>query len=301
METKNNDEAARQGGPAISIEDLSKEEKAQTAEKKPAARKRAPKKAPAAPTVPTTATKAAAKAKRAAKPEAAPAEQAQKAPKKERARKGGGFGIARLSQIASISVAVAVIAVGFGIYSNITSASRYATLEAETTPVVVATHEMAAGTTIAAGDVTVKEFTVDTAPAGAVSSVGDVIGKTTSSHLSANGAVSSGDLAGDAATTLAGRLRAGYVASSVTVSQQTGVAGMVHQGDHVTVYGTVNDGATVVIATGARVLALDESLDAYKSTYTAITLEVTSSQAEEIATVLEHGTITCSVEPPAAS
>ena len=196
-------------------------------------------------------------------------------------------GVQTLAKIAAAAVFVALVAVAYGVYAHVTSAARYATLEAETHPVVVAAGEIAEGHVIGVADVVVKELPATAVPEGSASKVEDVVGRTATTAIVKNAPVTKSTVTGDAASTVADRTDGGMVAISVTVSQAKGVAGLLHQGDYVTVYAmdALGGEGVLEVAQHARVLALDTNLDGYDAAYTGVTLEVSKVSAKAIAGV----------------
>lgn len=209
------------------------------------------------------------------------------------------MGVQTLSRIAAAAVAIAVIALGYGLYAHVTSQARYAVLETELTPVVVAAADIEPGVQLEAGNVTVKEMPVNLVPEGAAGAVEQVVGSVTTTEIPANMPITRAAVASDKAARLSGRVDAGHVAVTVAVGQQEGVSGLVHQGDNVTVFGKFASGDQRVIARNVEVLALNSSLDLYDPTYTSVTLDVSENDATTIADAAENGTVYLFVESTA--
>ena len=110
-----------------------------------------------------------------------------------------------------------------------------------TVDVVVAAHDVRAGTLVVADDLSVVRMHDDSVPAGALSVPGDAVGRYAAWPLTAGepvlGRVLAADRSGGAV--LAGlEVPAGYRAVAVPVQPAGAVGGMLARGDHVDVYAT---------------------------------------------------------------
>ena len=207
--------------------------------------------------------------------------------------------VQRIVRLCVILAVIAVLAIGYGIYAHVSSAQRYSALATGAKGVVVATSDVKVGDAFTAQNVAVKEIPTGAVPSDAVTSTSDIIGSYSVANASAGTVITNGNVTGDKSATLTGRIGEDNVAISISVNQQTGAAGLVHQGDHVTLYGTISsgDGGASMLAKGVKVLALDSNLDGHKSDYSTITVEVTEDAAKAIARAQSAGSITCVVEP----
>lgn len=183
-----------------------------------------------------------------------------------------------LTYVAAAACALAVGAVAYAATSVSGSQGELAKLQAETVPVVIAKQEIKSGAAIEAEAVEVADVPRTFAPAEAIGDLESVVGKTASGNIPANGQITASSVAGaQGASTLALALEPGTVAASVSVDAQTGVAGLLRQGDRVDV---LAEGAAVV--ENVRVLALDASLAQSEGEYATVTVELTVEQAGSI-------------------
>lgn len=119
----------------------------------------------------------------------------------------------------------------------------------ETTPVVVAAHDLSPGTRLAAGDLRVIELPPAALPAGAPTSTADLIGRVLVVALPSQAVVLPG-------TTLGARqVKAGEVLVPFRLADPA-VATLLRVGDQVNIVAQSTDGQARTIATGARVSAL---------------------------------------------
>lgn len=209
------------------------------------------------------------------------------------------LGVKPMSRICGILAALALCATAFAVWSQATSLQRYSVLEEQTREVVVATADILPGTMLGDSSVQVVAVPVSIVPADAIASKAEAVGKTTVDAISAHSVITQGACASDEAATLAGRVESDKVAVTVGVTQQSGNAGLVHQGDYVTLLGAANNGdlTSAVLAEHARVLAVDSNLDAHKDDYTSLTVEVGHAQALLVATAESHGDVMVALEP----
>lgn len=200
----------------------------------------------------------------------------------------------KLARITAIAVAVAIAGAGYGIVTGQSAASKAAIIDEQTQQVVVAKSDIATGTQITADMVSVQNVPNSLVVSGSVTSADDVVGRTATSAIPANGVVSTSEVSGDGTDKLSGAIDPGMVAVSVTVDSQTGVAGMLHQGDLVDVVGSESnsgeDSATT-LCSGAKVKALDSSMTDYNSEYTAVTVECTPEDAAKIVSAESSGSV----------
>lgn len=180
-----------------------------------------------------------------------------------------------LTYVTAAACALAVGAVAYAVTSVSGAQGELSKLQAETVPVVIAKQELGSGTTIAADAVELVNVPRTYAPTNALSDLESVVGKTTSTNIPANGQLTASSVAGTpGASTLALALEPGTVAASISVDAQTGVAGLLRQGDYIDI---LAEGAPIV--ENARVLALDASLSPTEGEYATVTVELTVEQA----------------------
>ena len=223
------------------------------------------------------------------------------APEKKSSKKEkSSASVKTLSRICAALAFIAILAIGFGVFSSMMSAQKYAVVDSETDDVVVAAVDIPEGHVIAANEVKVVSVAKNLIPSGAYSSTSDVVGRVAGHYLAANTVVSEKSLSGDKGATLADRLGEGHVGITIAVTQESGVAGLIHQGDHVTILASngdsSGDASASPIARHVKVLAEDSMLDEYSNLYTSLTLEVTEAEASSIATAKSSGSVTCVLE-----
>lgn len=162
-----------------------------------------------------------------------------------------------------------------------------AQLKAATRPAVVAAAAIPSGTVIGAEDVRIVDVPETYLAEDAAADPASVIGKTATANIPANAQVAQSNLAGEGnASALAEAVEPGYVALSIAVNSETGVAGLVRQGDRVDV---LAEGGTLI--DGARVLALDAQLSGEIGQYSTVTIEVTAGQAEDVQAAQMDGAV----------
>lgn len=205
-----------------------------------------------------------------------------------------------LARACAAMTAITVMAVVFACWTWFESSQRYAVLEQGTVQAVVAQRDIAAGELIEASAVSVEAVPTGSAPANAATAADQVAGRVALNAIPARATVSSAQVSGNGASTLAGRISANKVAVTASVTAQSGGAGLVRQGDSVTLLGPGGGGdqSAHEIARGARVLACGGELDAHDASYGTLTVEVTREQAMAIATAEAAGAVTFVVEPP---
>ena len=211
----------------------------------------------------------------------------------------------RLSRSVLVGTFVAVIAVGFGIVSSVSSQIEVARVTGDLRPAVVAAQEIAAGATISSDMVAVVDVPASYLSAGAVADPAAYVGRTASVSIPANAQISPSMVASEEnASSLAAKIAAGYVAATVDVSSDTGLSTLLKCGDTVEVYATQGNGDAVYqVASGVTVLALDGYLSgpAGGESYSTVTLQVEESQAEDIAVARASGEVSLVLNPLSAS
>lgn len=183
--------------------------------------------------------------------------------------------------LACACAALCALTVGTAVWAgvNVSGATgEVAQFKAATRPTVVATAAIPSGTVIGIEDVRLADVPETYLAEDAAADPASVIGKTATANIPANAQVAQSNLAGAGnVTALAEAVEPGYVAASIAVNSETGVAGLVHQGDYVDV---LAEGGTVI--EGARVLALDAQLAGEITQYSTVTIEVTVEQAADV-------------------
>lgn len=192
--------------------------------------------------------------------------------------------------LACACAALCAITVGTAVWASINvsgAAGEIAQVKASTRPAVVATADIPSGTVVEAGAVRVIDVPETYLADNAASDLETVVGKTATANIPANAQIAPSNLAGEGnAASLAEAVEPGLVAASVAVNSETGVAGLVRQGDHVDV---LAEGGTVIEK--ARVLALDAQLAGDTAQYSTVTLEVTARQAGDLQAAQMDGAV----------
>lgn len=177
--------------------------------------------------------------------------------------------------------ALCALAVGAVVWAAVSvsgAASEVAEVKATTTPAVVAVADIPAGSTIGVESLRIADVPTTLLSAGATPDIAAVIGKTATANIPANAQIAVSNLAGAGNTTaLAEAVEPGKIAASVAVNSETGVAGLIRQGDYVDV---LAEGAMMIER--VRVLALDHQLTGDITQYSTVTLEMTVEEAGAI-------------------
>jgi len=183
--------------------------------------------------------------------------------------------------IAIVALAV-TLAVGGSVIAGIMSAETVALrkqMSAETVSVVVAGRDLVMGETLDEATLRIADVPQPFVSKGALRDLSLIIGRELIVAVRDNTQITADMLSGEGnVSSLAFAVNPGMVATSIAVTMETGLAGLLHPGDRVDllVQGEV-------IANSVRVLALDSSLNASVNGYTTVTLELTS----EVACVLQ--------------
>ena len=206
---------------------------------------------------------------------------------------------ARFKQMSAVTVAV--VAVGYGLWQA--GASRAAVDQATkgARSVVVTTRDVAAGDPLGADAVQLVEvpqaFRQDDAlGADALDGAGSVAGARALVSIPANTQLSPQMIAGSAADgRLAAQLAAGMEAVSLSVNDETGVAGQVQPFDEVRVVCVTEAAGGAVsldeLCASARVMSVGGDGAGEGAAYSAITLELTPEQADAVRCAQASGTI----------
>lgn len=139
-----------------------------------------------------------------------------------------------------LSVAYADAAKGEAEAARAEALARYG---GEVTNLVVARSGMSAGDIVSQSDVEVREWLVDLAPTGALSSVDDVVGLRLTSAVAAGSPLSEVDFAGSDGSL---EVPDGRVAISVRLSDKTGVSGPLAAGSRLLAYEVTQDGPSLI-------------------------------------------------------
>lgn len=192
--------------------------------------------------------------------------------------------------LACSCAALCALTVGTAVWAGATvsgATGEVAKYEAAARTAVVATAAIPSGTVIGAEDVRIVDVPETYLAEDAAADPASVVGKTATASIPANAQIVNANLAGEGnASALAEALEPGFVAASIAVNSETGVAGLVRQGDRVDV---IAEGGTII--KGARVLALDAQLTGEISQYSTVTVEVTQGQAEDIQAAQMDGSV----------
>lgn len=218
--------------------------------------------------------------------------------------------VSRLSAATAVACAVAVASLGFAGVSNASSQQRLNEATADMTTVVVTSVGVPAGGVITADMLSTVLVPGAYVSAGAVSDPEGVVGHTALVSIEANSQVRGDELSGDCnGRTLAGRLESGQKAVSINVTAETDFArSLLHQGDRVSLYywevptdskGNPDASAEKVkhrIAADVEVVALDGyvsyadlSSDGITSSYSTVTVAVSSGMAQKIRRLQDDG------------
>ena len=225
------------------------------------------------------------------------------------ARSRGGVGDAeqaaigrlkQLSVIAAAAVAVAFVAVAFGVWQ---SASAGAAVDAATrnqVSVLVANRDIHAGDALADSDVTAKLVPEAYRASGVYqaqsAAAAGIVGGRALVDIPSGSQLNSGVVSvagGDGR--LSASLVSGMEAVSVSVDDETGIAGQIKPLDYVRVVSveTASGGASeaVEICAKARVLSTGGDGTGEGVSYAAVTLEVTPDQADELRAAQSSGRV----------
>jgi pilus assembly protein CpaB len=147
-----------------------------------------------------------------------------------------------------------IISAGFAAAAVAAALPVLAPAAAPTQVVVAASRDLAAGATVTAADVATADWPAKVAPSGAMTTVGEVVGRVLAGPVRQGEALTDVRLLG-AALLVRGR---GTVATPVRLADPA-TAGLLHAGDRVDVLAVRTDQpstAAVVVASGLEVLAV---------------------------------------------
>ncbi|MEG1512135.1 MAG: Flp pilus assembly protein CpaB [Raoultibacter sp.] len=192
-----------------------------------------------------------------------------------------------LSRITAGAVIVAVAAILFSLITVGGNQNELGAMRATSAPAVIAKAEIPKNTVITPELVEVVTMPSTYIEKGCSTTTQDVIGKTALYPIPEKGQVSSGLLTGsDNTSYLAAALENGFFATSIAVDAETGLAGLLTQGDRVDV---LSGGA--LLMENVSVLALDTHLTEAISEYSTVTLQVSRADAEALQTAQISGDI----------
>lgn len=181
-----------------------------------------------------------------------------------------------LSRISAILAAITAGSVVFSIVFVGSAQGKISLVDSETTPVLVATDSIESGAVIEEGMFETKDIPSYAVVEGALSDPSRVIGRRAIGPIPKNAQLGESELSSSqAALSLADALEPGKVAVSLAVDDETGLSGLLRQGDTVDV---LAQGGTAVAQ--VTVLAVDDCLDQARSDYSTVTVQCDATQAE---------------------
>lgn len=185
-----------------------------------------------------------------------------------------------------------------------------------TIPVVVARHDLEAGAVVEPESMAVREVPVDLVPGSAVrpERFDQHVGARIGAPMRSGEPLLAGLIVGADASTFSTRIRPGIRAMSVLVDEVNSVSGMLQPGDRIDLLFTVRPPSLpgippaqevtstlmqdlAVLATGRQVRA-DKGDAAGMRHFTAITVEVSPSQAQELIVAQRSGKLTAMLRNP---
>jgi Flp pilus assembly protein CpaB len=197
-----------------------------------------------------------------------------------------------ISIVLALVAAVALVLYTNGVRSNVEQGAR-------TEKVVVATRDIAAGTSIGQaldrGWLTTRTVRASDLVTGAVSDAGAVSSKLIVKDMVADDQLSSARVGNQAATTAAGKVSGTQRVLRVPLNQNAGLLGELHAGDRVDVFANYTDGTKVVTTIPARhveVLAVSSLPNQTPGAATSgsVTLKVSDVQAMALVNALRNTT-----------
>lgn len=203
--------------------------------------------------------------------------------------------VGKLSRAMIISVFVAVIAIGFAVYALVSTNLQINATRAGMTAVVVASGDIAPGQTIEASNLTVKEVPQQYVVGNASGSIEPFVGKTAISKITNNSQIVPSMVAGiNNGSSLSGSLASDRKAVTISVDEASGIAGLLHVGDQVSVVATgasIGNGSATPIASNSHVIALGSNMSSSDSSYASVTVEVSDSEALAIRNAQANGSV----------
>lgn len=186
--------------------------------------------------------------------------------------------------------------------------------EAISTPVLVASRSLAAGTRLAETDLEWANRQARSVPSGSAlqavvpDAESRMAGMVVLRDLAQGDVVLWDDLATAASSRLSGHIAENRVAFAIVVSEATAVGGLVRAGDRIDVFQVQRGGATseasmITLAKDLRVLATDQTIlhaqEVPTSAPRTLTLEVDMAQLEVLARAQAEGGIVVALKPQA--
>lgn len=208
--------------------------------------------------------------------------------------------VKRLSLITAMFAAVLIIALGYAIWTTLTTQSELASMSSNLRRVYVATEDIIPGTVIDESMVALDEIPMRYVTSDATDDISDILGRVSLINIAKQTQIDSSMVFGlGNNSSLATAINQDEYAVTITVSAETGVAGLLKQGDYVDIYCLTGadegvQGASLVLA-NVPVVALDSDLsNTGNMAYSTITLDVpTASDVTRILDAKQRGTLTC--------
>ena len=206
--------------------------------------------------------------------------------------------VERLNRKLALGALVLALLAAILIRAYLAGAARRALLP-ETVPVVVATVDIPAHTTITAAMVTAAQYPPGDRPAEAVGNVQNVVGSVTTAEVYRGQAVVAPDLSSASApASLSYAVTPGMRAYTLPVSLTSGVGDMITPGDRVDVLAIFAQGTAPTVDTvlqNVRVLAVAQRTvgqsTAVPKSYSDVTVEVWPADAARLAYVGSRGSL----------
>ncbi len=199
--------------------------------------------------------------------------------------------VKRLAAVAAASAAVALVSVSYGVWA---AASAHAAVDEATAgaaPTLVAAADIKAGSVVSAAQMEVqsipRSFRAQAAlDESALAEGGAVAGHRALVDIPAGSQITASLMTGTEGGGLAGELKPGMEAVSLSVDTETGIAGQVRAYDTVRVVSVESgsSGASLLdtLCERARVLAVGEGASGEGSGYASVTVEVSPAQADAV-------------------
>lgn len=185
---------------------------------------------------------------------------------------------------------VAALALAVGGWQTSQAAAVRQKLEGDMQHVVVAAKDVAAGTVLTASDLTEADVPSSYVPSTATSSAADLVGHAVITDLSEGVPVATAQVqASGTPSSLAAAIGEGDVAYMLDVSGAAGLSPMLTVGDKVNILSGSGDAGAAEILSGVKVIALDSALSGKASSYSTVTLDLTTEQAETLFAATEAG------------
>lgn len=210
---------------------------------------------------------------------------------RDRKAKAGGMGsekrVKTLSKVTAAACCVAVLAVGVGVWSQMTAAAKMSVLNEQTTGVLVASRDISTGETVDQSAFHETSVPTSLVVSGALADASGLAGEVALTPIPKGMQLSESFFAGGVNnSSLANVLASGKVAVSLSVDAEKGLSGLLRQGDTVEVLSfedtTEGTSEPVVVCNRATVVALDALLDEPSDAYTSVTLAVSDAEAADI-------------------